>query len=271
MSIALTTKVWKTLVYLSTPILLNERFFTREPSLKPPVSCNGIAPLHLGCKPSTLLLHQQDMSEFNIYTRKTVEAAWQMGQALADIQHHTEHGQFLDIIKSEFPHWSERSIYNFINLHKTFKFATVANLDIGLKALYMLASPSTSESTRQEIIEEAQAGKKITSQEVRTRKATGGIPKTTIEPLVADTAPVGYGKDKSLRFGRKDSVKVDSQMPAEAGGLYCLPLACDEATWRLIKRTFNDPVWTAQVLAAAASLDEREVAGLLGIQRVVEW
>ena len=147
-------------------------------------------------------LHKQE-TEFNLYTRRTVEAAWQMGQALADIRHHTEHGQFLDIIKSEFPHWSERSIYNFINLHKTFKFATVANLNIGLKALYMLASPSTSESIRQEFIEEAEAGKPVKHKDVKVRVKTGGIPKTTIKPLIADTALVGYDKKQQTRLPSK--------------------------------------------------------------------
>ncbi len=67
--------------------------------------------------------------------------------------------------------------------------------------------------------------------------------------------------------------KEDSQLPIEVGTIYKLDLACDDNTWRLIRKTFNDPVWAAQVLAAAANLGESELAGLLRIERVVasDW
>ncbi len=69
------------------------------------------------------------------------------------------------------------------------------------------------------------------------------------------------------------SPKMDSQLPIEVDTTYNLPLACDDNTWRLIRKTFNDPVWAAQVLAAAATLSDSELAEMLGIERVVvgDW
>ncbi len=87
------------------------------------------------------------------------------------------------------PGLSSSTAYRMLSVAKMFPES--GNIPIqSREAIYLLAEPSTPELIRQEIIEEAESGKKITSTEVKTRKATGGIPKTTIEPLIADTAPV---------------------------------------------------------------------------------
>jgi len=84
---------------------------------------------------------------------------------------------------------------------------------------------------------------------------------------VEETAAQFKPKPKPSGF----SPKVDSQITSESGATYKLDLACDDATWRTIRKTFSDPIWAAQVLAAAANLEESELAGLLGIERQVSW
>ncbi len=218
----------------------------------------------------TRIVVKQRTLEIKAQVKHSAHAIADIGEKLIDVRSKLPEGGFSAWLKAEFD-WTKMTAYRFIRVAEQFGSNNLLLDNAAPAALYVLSDPSTSESIRQEFIEEAEAGRPVTHKNVKARKKTGGIPKTTIEPLVADTAPVSYGKDKSLRYGRKDSVRVESQVPVKAGGLYCLPLACDEATWRLIKRTFNDPVWTAQVLAAAATLSEREVAGLLRIERIVDW
>ncbi len=85
-----------------------------------------------------------------------VKSLWQSAPYLhpvIEVKDLLPHGEWLPYLDREFG-WSQRTAYNFMNVAE--KFATVASLpDITPKALYLLASPSTPESTRDEAIEKA--------------------------------------------------------------------------------------------------------------------
>lgn len=99
---------------------------------------------------------------FKDLASQTVESAWRLGQILFDIQANTAHGEFLLLLSAEFPEWSYRSVYRFINLYQSFKFDTVSNLNAGLKALYLLSAPSTPDEARLEAITRSENGETIT-------------------------------------------------------------------------------------------------------------
>ena len=109
------------------------------------------------------------------------------------------------------PGLSSSTAYRMLNVAKMFPDS--GNISIqSREAIYLLAETSTPESARQEVLDRAATGEPFTYKKAKGILKIGGIPKTTIEPLIADTAPVGYGKDKSLRYDRKDSVRVKSQV-----------------------------------------------------------
>ena len=66
----------------------------------------------------------------------------------------------------------------------------------------------------------------------------------------------------------KSSVVVESQVPELLYKTpYSLPIACSEAHWRIINRTFNDPAWVGQVLLAASYFSQGELSEILEIEQ----
>ncbi len=83
-----------------------------------------------------------------------------IGQELILVKQTLPHGQFLLWMEAEFG-WQERSARNFISVANRFKSATVADLEIDLSAAYLLAAPSVPESVRDEAVERAEKGERI--------------------------------------------------------------------------------------------------------------
>ena len=158
----------------------------------------------------TRIVVRQRTLEIRAQIRHTAHAVADIGEKLIDVRSKLVGGSFDTWLKAEFG-WTKMTAYRFIRVAEQFGSNNLLLDNAAPSALYILSDPSTSESIRQEFIEKAEAGQPVKHKDVKSRKAIGGIPKTTIEPLVADTASVSYGKDKSTRYGRKDSVRVDSQ------------------------------------------------------------
>lgn len=78
---------------------------------------------------------------------KTAELAIQIGQELFDVKEVLGHGHFGPWLQAEFG-WSERTAQNYMRLYHTFKNANFADLNIGLSALHLLASPAVDDDTR---------------------------------------------------------------------------------------------------------------------------
>lgn len=103
---------------------------------------------------------------------QTIQSAWRIGGLLLDVQTKLEHGQFLNWLEAEFPGWSRSSAYRFIDVARRIKFPTVGNLDMSLKALYLLAAPQTPEEARQEAIDRSLLGERITHAKAETIVST---------------------------------------------------------------------------------------------------
>lgn len=98
--------------------------------------------------------------------RKAAQDIWEIGKMLSDVQSKLQRGQFDDWIETEFD-WSRRTAYKFISVYKRFdRDVNLEEINIATSALYLLAAESTPEDIRQEFIQKAQEGEKVTHQQV---------------------------------------------------------------------------------------------------------
>ncbi|MGK7948030.1 MAG: DUF3102 domain-containing protein [Xenococcaceae cyanobacterium] len=104
--------------------------------------------------------------------RRTARDIWEIGQKLVEVRSQLEHGQFEVWLSAEFG-WSRRTAYNFINVYEAFSDSkNFARLDIATSALYKLAAPSTPQSIRNEFLNKAEKGEKLTHKEISQALAT---------------------------------------------------------------------------------------------------
>jgi phage N-6-adenine-methyltransferase len=113
----------------------------------------------------TRIVVQQRTSEIKTLMGRTAQDIIEIGQKLIEVKARLGHGLFGAWLHSEFE-WSERTAQNFMTVAEVFKSATVADL-IPSKALYLLAAPSTPESARDEVLERAGQGERITYNKTR--------------------------------------------------------------------------------------------------------
>lgn len=98
--------------------------------------------------------------------RRAAQDIWEIGRMLSEVQSTLKRGQFDDWLKTEFD-WSRRTAYKFISVYKRFdRNINLGEIDIATSALYLLAAESTPEEIREEFIQKAQDGQKITHQAV---------------------------------------------------------------------------------------------------------
>ncbi|MEB3358921.1 MAG: DUF3102 domain-containing protein [Synechococcales bacterium] len=114
------------------------------------------------------LIVQQHTGEIRRRLRRSAQDVWEIGQRLADVRSRLKYGQFLAWLKAEFG-WSQRTAYNFINVYETFgdRFANLATVDIATSVLYQLAAPSVPDELRDQILESAAEGEKITNKSLK--------------------------------------------------------------------------------------------------------
>ena len=99
--------------------------------------------------------------------RKAAKNIWEIGNMLNQVQSKLERGEFDEWIKTEFD-WSRRTAYKFISVYKRFdRQVNLEEINIATSALYLLAAESTPEAIREEFIQKAQKGEKITHQQVK--------------------------------------------------------------------------------------------------------
>jgi hypothetical protein len=105
-----------------------------------------------------------------------------IGAELVKVKAAIGHGHYLPWLEAEFG-WSERTAQRFVAVHECFgKSDTVADLEqIDVSALYLLAAPSTPEPVREEALEKAAAGERITQAGVRQMIAQPE-PEVEVEP-----------------------------------------------------------------------------------------
>lgn len=115
----------------------------------------------------TRIITQQRAGEIKTLMRSTAEAIMQVGEKLLEVQTRLGNGQFDAWLSAEFD-WSRRTAYNFIGVFKEFRGrANFAQMDVATSALYLLAAPSTPAEVRDELLERAEAGERITHGDVK--------------------------------------------------------------------------------------------------------
>lgn len=130
---------------------------------------------------------QQRTGEIRERLQRSAQDIWEIGQRLADVRAALKHGQFDAWLKAEFG-WSRRTAYNFINVYETFQErANLAQIDIATSALYLLAAPSTPPDLREQYLQQAKSGKKVTYKELRDTIERERPDKATVEVLAAET------------------------------------------------------------------------------------
>jgi len=104
--------------------------------------------------------------------RNRIERATQniieIGKRLTEVKEMLGHGKFLPWLEKEFG-MSDQTAQNFMNVFK--RFGQIPNgLEFQSKALYLLASPSTPDEAREEAVELASKGEKITHKKAKEIK-----------------------------------------------------------------------------------------------------
>lgn len=90
----------------------------------------------------------------------------EIGRRLIDAKAIAGHGNWLPWLEREFG-WAERTARNFMRVAElAAKSATVADLDIDVGALYLLAAPSTPSEVVVNIVARGQEGKRIRYEDV---------------------------------------------------------------------------------------------------------
>ena len=133
--------------------------------------------------PKQRTIVKQCTGEIKERLRRTAQDVWEVGKQLNEVRSQLEHGQFEGWLSAEFG-WSRRTAYNFINVYEAFSDSTnFAQLDIATSALYKLAAPSTPQSVRQQFLDKAEQGVKITHKEISQ------VLKTTKKSRVVEPVP----------------------------------------------------------------------------------
>jgi len=111
----------------------------------------------------TRIVVQQRTSEIKERIQRSAQGIIEIGARLGEVRARLDFGSFDGWLKTEFD-WSRRMAYNFIGVHEQFGRANFAQLDVAASALYLLAAPSTPPEARQEALDLAATGKKVTHQ-----------------------------------------------------------------------------------------------------------
>lgn len=143
---------------------------------------------------------QQKASEIRSLVRRTSQNIIETGLKLTEVKQHLGHGHFRNWIKSEFD-WSVPTVNRFMQASEQFKCLNLTHLNVSPSALYILASPSTSEKVRQEALELADRGQKISC--------------ASVKAIVARHRPVRFEKTATVAVGTPAStIGQHSSIPA---------------------------------------------------------
>ena len=104
---------------------------------------------------------QQRTSEIKTLMRRAAQDIIDIGQKLIEVKATLGYGRFGPWLEAEFE-WNERTARRFIQVAEQFKTDKLSVLQIAPSALYLLAAPSTPDEAREEALNRAEAGERIT-------------------------------------------------------------------------------------------------------------
>lgn len=158
---------------------------------------------------------QQRTGEIRECLRRSAQDIWEIGQKLTEVRSRLKHGQFDLWLKVEF-NWSRRTAYNFINVYKKFRErANFAQIDIAASALYLLAAPSTPQGIRDEYLQQAREGKKVTHQDLQKAIKRDRFQSTSASPSAESPKPVPL-KPEVITLIPETAFKASQPSVAEA-------------------------------------------------------
>ncbi len=155
---------------------------------------------------------EQRTEEIKERLKRSAQDIWEIGQKIFEVRSQLEYGNFDSWLKAEFG-WSRRTAYNFIKVYEAFpERATVAQLSIAASALYQLSSPSTPQKIRNELIERAKQGEKITRQDIRLalEPTKISVPNTTLA-----SEPTSSSKQKIVSIISKSTQIIEPTLPTK--------------------------------------------------------
>jgi hypothetical protein len=104
---------------------------------------------------------QQRTSEIKNLMRRTAQDSVYIGQKLTEVKAQLGYGNFRKWLKAEFE-WGIWTATKFMQVADKFRSVNFTHLEIAISALYLLASPSTPEEVRAEVLKRASQGENIT-------------------------------------------------------------------------------------------------------------
>ena len=163
---------------------------------------------------------RQATEEIKKRLRRAAQDIWEIGKMLSVVQSQLQRGQFDDWIKTEFD-WSRRTAYKFISVYKRFdRQINFAEVNIATSALYLLAAESTPENIRQDFIDKAQQGVKITHQEVKQQLAALNEKKeqSSVNTLPKEATETADNKQQIITiFPKREIEKPLASIPNTVG------------------------------------------------------
>jgi len=118
--------------------------------------------LYAGLDIETRIVVQQRTGEIKALMQRTAQDLIEIGQKLVEVKARLGHGIFGAWLQAEFE-WSERTAQRYMSVVLAFKSDTVSVLaNAEARALYLLATPSTPESVREEAVRRAETGERLT-------------------------------------------------------------------------------------------------------------
>ena len=180
---------------------------------------------------------KQRTEEIKERLKRSAQDIWEIGQKLFEVRSKLAYGQFDSWLTAEFG-WSRRTAYNFIKVYEAFpERATVAQVSIAASALYQLSSPSTPQKVREEFIERAKHGEKITRKDIRlaskpkklspTNTTIQSTELTNVKQQIVAVVPKSTGViEPSVKIGstqiKKEIVDDSIQFEIQTKGWYGL-------------------------------------------------
>jgi len=137
------------------------------------------------------------------YRKKAIEDIIHIGWRLREAKKLVEHGDWAGWLEKEFG-WSADTALNFMRVYDLSESRNFRDLNIAPSALYLLAAPSTPPAVKDEIIERAEAGEKITVK--TTKELLKKDQPTVVEGL--QPAAKGKAKDAAERNNRREAARI---------------------------------------------------------------
>lgn len=114
----------------------------------------------------TQIVVRQRTNEIKQRLQDIAKTTWEIGQKLFEIRECLEYGLFDSWLKIEFQ-WSRSTAYEYISVFKSFSCPIIGQLEIAPTTLRRLAAASTPQEARNEAIERALEGEKITESKAK--------------------------------------------------------------------------------------------------------